>query len=105
MSGALALAAATGLPEISHRESDDGYASVVAVLNARWRVIECKDRIQWILQFAKSRRDTRVWEGRSFVRSREGLFRVVSHHAGPVSPDALAILQFLPARFPEGPRP
>jgi len=30
-------------------ESYDGYPRVVAKLNDRWRVIECRDRVQWIL--------------------------------------------------------
>jgi hypothetical protein len=35
---------------MSMRESADDYARIVAILNDRWRVIECPDRIQWILQ-------------------------------------------------------
>jgi len=34
----------------SHRESDDGYRDVMALLAPRWRVICCRDGIQWILQ-------------------------------------------------------
>jgi hypothetical protein len=30
-------------------ESYDDYPRVVAKLNDRWRVIECRDRVQWIL--------------------------------------------------------
>ena len=37
----------------SHRESDENYSRVVASLSDHWRVIVCKDCIQWILQFAK----------------------------------------------------
>lgn len=105
MPSASALASAGRLPEISRRESDNDYVGVVARLNTRWRVIECKDRIQWILQAAKRRRDGSVWESRSFLRSREGLLRAVRDLAGPVDADALAILHALPARFPEGARP
>lgn len=35
---------------VQHRESADDYHRVVAVLNDRWRVIECRDGIQWVLQ-------------------------------------------------------
>jgi len=104
MPSATALASAKGLPEISRRESDDDYVGVVARLNARWRVIECKDSIQWILQFATRRHVQTGWQGRSFLRSREGLLRAVRDLAGPIDADALAILQVLPARFPEGAR-
>jgi hypothetical protein len=43
-------------------ESDDDYPCTVAFLNYRWRVIECRDRVQWILQYRaigqKPSRDT-----------------------------------------------
>lgn len=105
MPSATALASAGRLPEISRRESDDDYVGVVARLNARWRVIECKDKIQWIVQVAKRTGHGAQWRGASFLRSREGLLRAVRDLAGPVDADALAILQALPARFPEGVRP
>ena len=41
-------AAYTVIP--SHRESDDNYHDVVAQLAPRWRVIVCKDYLQWIIQ-------------------------------------------------------
>jgi hypothetical protein len=85
-----------GVPAFSHRESDDGYFAVVARLNERWRVIVCKDGIQWVLQFAKKRRDRTAWEGRSYCRTREALIRVSSRHAGPIDPHATAILEALP---------
>ena len=31
-------------------EENDDYRPIIAVLNGRWRVIECTDGIQWILQ-------------------------------------------------------
>ena len=34
----------------SHRERDDNYRDVIALLAPRWRVICCRDGIQWILQ-------------------------------------------------------
>jgi hypothetical protein len=36
--------------EVYRNESAEGYSPVVAVLNGKWRVIECRDRVQWILQ-------------------------------------------------------
>jgi hypothetical protein len=32
-------------------ESSEDYRDVVLILNDRWRVIEGRDRIQWILQY------------------------------------------------------
>ena len=43
----------------SPNEGDDDYRSVVAVLNARWRVIACTAGIQWILQVRRGR----LWRG------------------------------------------
>lgn len=83
----------------SHRESDDNYRAVIAVLNDRWRVIECRDGIQWILQFVKKKRDRQGWEGRSYCRTRAALIRVSSCHAGEISPAAVAVLEALPERL------
>lgn len=34
----------------SNREEADDYHSVIVILSNGWRVIECRDGIQWILQ-------------------------------------------------------
>jgi hypothetical protein len=44
-------------------ESADDYP-VVAQLSPKWRVIECRDGEQWILQ-----RKSNKWEGRSYCRT------------------------------------
>ena len=52
-------------------KSADDYGRVIALLNPRWRVIECRHRLQWILQHRgspeKPRRDD--WRGRSYCRN------------------------------------
>ena len=77
------LGAAVTAP-MSHKERDDNYNSVIVQLAPRWRVIVCKDGMQWIVQQKeashggpwramerhelphKSRWATpRLWEGRS----------------------------------------
>ena len=58
----------------SHRERDDGYKGVVAQLAPRWRVIICKDGIQWILQ-RKEASHGGPWRGVSYHTSRDGLLR------------------------------
>ncbi|GLS29294.1 hypothetical protein SAMN04488498_11397 [Mesorhizobium albiziae] len=87
------------IPLVSHRKSDDDYQAVVAQINDRWRVIVCKDGIQWILQ-----RRTRAespdgarWEGRSYLRSRNALISVSRDSAGEINPKAAAILEALPS--------
>jgi hypothetical protein len=84
-------------------ESDDSYPRVVAILNGRWRVIECRDRIQWILQYRNRAKivTKHAWRGRSYCRIREALIRCCNEHAGQIDPAARTTLQDLPERFPD----
>jgi hypothetical protein len=85
------------------RETADDYAYIVAVLNKGWRIVECCDRIQWILQRRgspeRSRRDD--WRGRSYCRTSEALLRCARLHAGPIDALAEAVLTALPKWFGE----
>ena len=58
----------------SHRERDDAYRNVVAQLAPRWRVIVCRDGIQWILQ-RKEASHGGPWRGVSYNTNRDGLLR------------------------------
>jgi hypothetical protein len=81
-------------------ETAEDYARVVAILNPRWRVIECRDSVQWILQRrAKAEPHPRPWEGRSYCRTSEALIRCAREHAGEINPEACAILAALPSRL------
>ena len=87
----------------SRRESDDGYASVVARLNARWRVIQCRNAIQWILQRVNQVRDRRTeWKGVSYCRTRNAIIRVSCRSVDDLAPSALATLRALPEHIEEG---
>ena len=57
---------------LSHRESGDDYALIVAQLDERWRVIECACGIQWILQYRRGSKANR-WQGKSFCQTKSGL--------------------------------
>lgn len=94
------------ITNIERRESADGYSAVVARLNARWRVIACRDGIQWILQRKDATRSLHgaPWRSRSYCRTRQALIRCVYALAAPLDPSALAVLESLPARI-EGGRP
>jgi hypothetical protein len=89
------------LEKVSQRESDDAYYRIVARLNAGWRVIECPDAIQWILQrLGSPNRSRRAdWRGRSYCRTREALIRCTRHHAGDIDPAAATVLAALPERI------
>jgi hypothetical protein len=87
-------------------ESADDYPNVVVVLNEGWRLIACRDGIQWILQYRNRRNKAQTvardgWRGRSYCRTKEALIRVCDAHAGPIDPDGRAILAGLPEWFPE----
>jgi hypothetical protein len=82
---------------VNRNESSDSYSNVVAFLNRKWRVVECRDRIQWILQSRDSLKATvGVWRGRSYCRTKEALLRVCATHAGKIDPTTAAILAALP---------
>jgi hypothetical protein len=72
-------------------EEDDGYSAVV-VRSGDTRVINCKDDIHWIVQRLSRGR----WRSDKFCRSRAGLL----YWAGPLPPDALAVLEALPEWHP-----
>lgn len=81
----------------SHRERDDNYAVVIVQLAPRWRVIVCRDGIQWILQ----RRsvlppNTGTWSGKSYSTTKDGLMAACSRLELPSGASALVVLDALP---------
>ena len=80
----------------SRKESDDNYHDVVTQLAPRWRVIVCKDYLQWIIQKRTAEPLHRgVWRGQSYPTSRNSLIRLcaslelLSDHAVRATLDAL----------------
>jgi hypothetical protein len=67
----------TGLTPIynaSHRERDDSYGKVILQLARRWRIIECRNAEQWIIQKRSADHlDRGKWTGVSYVVSRKKL--------------------------------
>ena len=81
---------------LNRKESSDGYGRVITNANSKWRVIECRDGIQWILQFRDSlKSEVSLWRGRSYCRTKEALLRVCALHAGKINPTAAAVLAAL----------
>jgi hypothetical protein len=85
------------------RETADDYLYIVVVLNAGWRIIECRDRIQRILQHRGSPEKPRPddWRGRSYCRTSEALIRCTRLHAGIIDASGHVVLNALPNRFQE----
>jgi hypothetical protein len=88
-------------PHSTRSESSDDYPDVVIALNDRWRVIECRHRLQWILQHRNRSEtvSTGDWRGRSYCRTREALRRCCDAQAGEIGPQARNILAELPERI------
>lgn len=81
----------------SGREEADDYRAIIARLNPNWRVIGCRDAIQWILQRrAGTRHGQPRWDGRCYCRTRQGLLRRVRELTGECDGVALSILERLP---------
>ena len=61
----------------SHRERDDSYSKIIIQLAPRWRIIECRNALQWILQHRSSKLLNRGhWFGVSYLTSRNKLIEV-----------------------------
>ena len=61
----------------SHRERDDGYSKVIIQPAPRWRIIECRNALQWIIQHRSSKLlNQGNWLGVSYLTSRNKLIEV-----------------------------
>jgi hypothetical protein len=100
---AVALAVTASVAMSRQLETSDGYAGFVARLNPDWCVVECRDRVQWILQRRGSPKKPRGddWRGRSYCRTSAVLIRCTREHAGAIDPTAAATLAALPERIEE----
>ena len=95
----------TGLTPIdnpSHRERDDNYQRVIVELAPRWRIIVCKDGIQWILQKRSAEPShSGEWRGVSYLTDRDALIEL-SVKLGLLSdPFKRAVLEALPSTIRE----
>ena len=80
----------------THKETSDFYRGVIAVLTSRWRVINCKNGIQWILQ----RRTAEplhegIWRGSSYFTSRDVLLEACASRELLSDQNACALLNAL----------
>ena len=84
----------------SHRESDDNYLDVVAQLAPRWRVIVCKDYLQWIIQKRTAEPLHRgAWRSQSYMTSRNSLIRLCASLELLSDRTVCAALDALPEQF------
>ena len=92
------ICAFTSTQSYSRRERDDSYRSVIVWLAPRWRVIICKDTIQFILQKRSvAPPNTGTWAGKSFSTTRDGLMAPCSERGLLSEPSARQVLEALPS--------
>jgi hypothetical protein len=85
--------------DASRQESADLYPHVTVQLGPQWRIVECRDGEQWILQHRSNK-----WESRAYCRTSAALERLVRDHVGDVElPDLPAWLK-QPVRYKNGAR-
>lgn len=91
----------TGLTSIynpSHRERDDSYGKVILQLAPRWRIIECRNAEQWIIQKRNAEPlNPGVWLGVSYVVSRDKLIELSTSLGLLSEPSKRAVLEALPS--------
>lgn len=81
----------------NHRESADDYRGEV-FRAAGWRVVICRDRIQWIIQ-KRTRAggaDGGRWEAQHYLTTRESVLRLWRAATGL---DGVELMVLLPERF------
>ena len=82
----------------SHRERDDGYSKVILQLAPRWRIIECRNAEQWIIQKRSAEPlDRGKWTGVSYVVSRDKLIALSTSLGLLPEPSKRAVLEALPS--------
>ena len=91
----------TGLTPVyiaSHRERDDSYTKVILQLAPRWRIIECRNAEQWIIQKRSAEPlDRGKWTGVSYVVSRDKLIALSTSLGLLSEPSKRVVLEALPS--------
>lgn len=82
------------------QETADDYPRLVTELCAGWRVVVCRDGIQWILQRREKGAATRPWR----PTTKKALIRLCGELELPVEPNAAELLDALPERTGEFPQ-
>lgn len=78
------------------REEHDDYIRLVCKLNDRWRLVICRDLLQFVVQRKRGERCGRArWEGAAFFQTREGVKRFC-RNLEPILPSARRVIAQLP---------
>jgi hypothetical protein len=80
---------------ISHRERDDAYIGTIVQFNSRWRLIWCKNQIQWIIQ-KKESSHLGYWRGRRYLTTQKNVIETCGSLGLLSEPSKRAVLEALP---------
>ena len=81
----------------THMERGDAYRKVILQLAPRWRIIECRNAEQWIIQHRSAEPlHQGVWRSVSYVVSRDKLIELSASLGFLSEPSKRAVLQALP---------
>ncbi len=82
---------------ISHRERDDAYRGTIVQFSPRWRLILCKDQMQWIIQ-KKESSHRGFWRGKQYLTCKESVLKASVRLRLLCYPKAEVVLHALPKR-------
>lgn len=83
----------------SHHETTDNYVGVITQLDARHRLILCKDAIQWIIQVKGGQRCGRArWTGKSYITCPKAVIEASHSLCGQLTGETIAKLCALPSK-------
>ena len=86
----------------THMERDDAYSKVILQLAPRWRIIECRNAEQWIIQKRSAEPlHQGVWRSVSYVVSRDKLIELSASLGLLSEPSKRALLEALPSTIRE----
>ena len=80
---------------ISHRERDDAYIGTIIQFSPRWRLILCKDQIQWIIQKRESYHRG-FWRGKQYLTCKDSVLKASGSLGLLSDPKVKAVLSELP---------
>ena len=82
----------------SHRERDQHYSHVIAKPTPRWRIILCRDGVQWIVQKKEASHEG-PWRAEGYYTCRESLIKACGKLDLLSDANTEAVLYALPERI------
>jgi len=93
-----AIHSLTPVYNATHMERGDAYRKVILQLAPRWRIIECRNAEQWIIQKRSAEPlHQGVWRSVSYVLSRDKLIELSASLELLSEPSKRAVLEALPS--------